>query len=39
MEFPNGEKIRACLNIRPGAIEVLKRLKEHAEIIVFTASH
>ena len=27
------------MNIRPYCIEVLQRLKEHAELIVFTASH
>jgi len=34
-----GEKIKAGVNIRPHAIECLKDLTEHYELMVFTASH
>ena len=34
-----GEKIDAGVNIRPYAIECLKELKRHYDLIVFTASH
>jgi len=37
--FPNGDGTKAGINIRPYAIECLKELAEHFEIIVFTASH
>ena len=31
--------LKAGINIRPGAVELLKDLSKHFEIIVFTASH
>lgn len=34
-----GEKIKAGVNIRPYAVECLKELAEHFELVVFTASH
>jgi Dullard-like phosphatase family protein len=37
--FPNGEIVEAGVNIRPYAIECLKELSQHFEVIVFTASH
>jgi len=37
--FPNGEVVEAGVNIRPYAIELLKELSQHFEVIVFTASH
>jgi len=37
--FPNGEVVEAGVNIRPYAIECLKELSQHFEIVVFTASH
>jgi len=37
--FPNGEVVEAGVNIRPYAIECLRELSQHFEIIVFTASH
>lgn len=37
--FPNGDTTKASINVRPHAIECLKELAEHFEIIVFTASH
>lgn len=33
------EQVRAGVNIRPYAVECLKELREHYELIVFTASH
>jgi len=39
MEFPNGNKAKAGIRVRPGAIQTLRMLKPFAEIIVFTASH
>ena len=39
MTFPNGNTAKAGINMRPGAIELLRALKPVAEIIVFTASH
>jgi len=37
--FPNGEVVEAGVNIRPYAVELLKELSQHFEIVVFTASH
>ena len=37
--FPNGEVIRAGINIRPYAVECLKELNKYFEVFVFTASH
>jgi Dullard-like phosphatase family protein len=37
--FPNGEVVEAGVNVRPYAIECLRELSQHFEIIVFTASH
>jgi len=37
--FPNGEVVEAGINIRPYAIEILRELSQHYEIMVFTASH
>lgn len=37
--FPNGDKATAGLNIRPYAIECLRRAAELFQVVVFTASH
>lgn len=37
--FPNGEVVEAGINVRPYAIEILRELSQHYEIMVFTASH
>ena len=37
--FPNGEKATAGLNIRPFALECLRRASELFQVVVFTASH
>lgn len=37
--FPTGEIIEAGINIRPYAMEILKKLSKNFEVIVFTASH
>lgn len=37
--FPNGETLKASINIRPHAREVLERASEMFEVVVFTASH
>jgi len=37
--FPNGEIVEAGVNVRPYALEILKELSQHYEIVVFTASH
>lgn len=39
LKFPGGETAKAGINVRPKAIETLKTLAKHFEIIVFTASH
>jgi len=39
IQFPGGETIQAGINVRPYAIECLKELSQHFEVIVFTASH
>jgi len=39
IRFPGGEVIEAGINVRPYAVECLKELSQHFEIIVFTASH
>ena len=39
MSFPDGQRSRAGVNIRPYVREVLLELRKHCEIIVFTASH
>lgn len=39
IKFPHGETIEAGINVRPYAVECLKELNQHFEIIVFTASH
>eukprot|EP00826_Nyctotherus_ovalis_P055363 TRINITY_DN7345_c0_g1_i3.p1 TRINITY_DN7345_c0_g1~~TRINITY_DN7345_c0_g1_i3.p1 ORF type:complete len:286 (-),score=64.78 TRINITY_DN7345_c0_g1_i3:135-992(-) len=39
IQLPTGERVRAGINIRPRLAECLKRLAEHFELIVFTASH
>jgi Dullard-like phosphatase family protein len=39
IRFPHGEIIEAGINIRPYAIEILKEMSQHFEVIVFTASH
>jgi len=37
--FPNGEVVEAGINVRPYALEILRELSQHYEIMVFTASH
>lgn len=37
--FPNGETVKAGINIRPYAIECLKKANESYQVVVFTASH
>ena len=39
MKFPGSPQTKAGVNIRPHCREVLKELRKHCEIIVFTASH
>jgi len=39
IRFPHGEIIEAGINIRPGAVEILKEISQHFEVIIFTASH
>lgn len=37
--FPTGETVQAGINIRPYAIECLKKANENYQVVVFTASH
>jgi CTD small phosphatase-like protein 2 len=37
--FPNGDQVRAGINVRPYAREVLMAANQDFEVIVFTASH
>jgi CTD small phosphatase-like protein 2 len=37
--FPNGDKATAGINIRPYAIECLKKAADMMQVVVFTASH
>lgn len=37
--FPNGDTATAGLNIRPFALECLKRASDMFQVVVFTASH
>lgn len=37
--FPTGEKIKAGINVRPGAQQIIEDLAKDFEIIIFTASH
>ena len=39
VNFPNGERAMAGINIRPYALECVKRAAEMYQVIVFTASH
>ena len=39
MVFPDGQRSRAGVNVRPFVREVLMELRKECEIIVFTASH
>lgn len=39
IKYSKTEELKASVYIRPGARECLKRLKEHFEIVIFTASH
>jgi len=39
IKFPHGEIIEAGINVRPYALEILKEISQHFEVIVFTASH
>ena len=39
IDFPNGDKLIAGINIRPFAKEILTILSKKAEVVVFTASH
>lgn len=37
--FPNGETVQAGINVRPYAIDCLKKANENYQVVVFTASH
>ena len=37
--FPNGETVKAGINIRPFALECLRKVSEKFQVVVFTASH
>jgi CTD small phosphatase-like protein 2 len=37
--FPNGETVHAGINIRPYAIECLRKANESYQVVIFTASH
>jgi CTD small phosphatase-like protein 2 len=37
--FPNGETVKAGINIRPYALECLRKANESYQVVVFTASH
>jgi CTD small phosphatase-like protein 2 len=37
--FPNGEIVKAGINIRPFALECLRKVSEKFQVVVFTASH
>eukprot|EP01016_Furgasonia_blochmanni_P045293 TRINITY_DN6365_c0_g1_i16.p2 TRINITY_DN6365_c0_g1~~TRINITY_DN6365_c0_g1_i16.p2 ORF type:complete len:211 (-),score=64.93 TRINITY_DN6365_c0_g1_i16:296-928(-) len=39
IRFPSGEIVQAGISVRPYAVECLRELSKHFEIIVFTASH
>lgn len=39
IKFPNGQTLKAGINVRPYAKECLEELSKHFELIVFTASH
>lgn len=39
IKYSKTESLNASIYIRPGAIDCLKRLRAHFEIVVFTASH
>jgi CTD small phosphatase-like protein 2 len=39
IRFTTGEVTEAGINIRPGAIELLRLLKGKYEVMIFTASH
>ena len=39
LKFPGGEVVKAGINVRPKAVETLRLLSKHFEIMVFTASH
>jgi len=39
IRFPQGDIIEAGINVRPYALEFLKEMNQHFEVIVFTASH
>ncbi|CAD8139156.1 unnamed protein product [Paramecium pentaurelia] len=37
--FPSGEIVQAGINVRPWAKEILQKLSEVCEVVIFTASH
>ncbi len=37
--FPNGDTVQAGINIRPYALECLRKANENYQVVVFTASH
>jgi CTD small phosphatase-like protein 2 len=37
--FPNGETVQAGINIRPYALDCLRKANEIYQVVVFTASH
>jgi CTD small phosphatase-like protein 2 len=39
IEFPTGEVVDAGINIRPFAIDCLRRASKNFQVVVFTASH
>lgn len=39
IKYSKSETLRASIYIRPKAVECLRRLKAHYEIVIFTASH
>lgn len=39
IKFPNNDIVKASINVRPHAKEILKNLSKFFEIIIFTASH
>lgn len=39
MTFPNGETVKAGINVRPYALECLQKANESYQVVVFTASH
>lgn len=38
VKYPSGKIKSICINIRPWALEVVRKLKEHYRIVIYTAS-